>query len=65
VFDIKNSSVIPLMYWRIQTGLYSFDRAFVNAKGELGLPITSIELYGPTHCGKTTMAVSLTGLLPN
>jgi len=62
MFDIKIIGN-PIDVLRVQTGLYSFDRAFVNAKGDIGLPITSAELYGPTHCGKTTMAVSLSGLV--
>lgn len=62
MFDIKIiGNPIPVL--RIETGLYSFDRAFINAKGDIGLPVTSIELYGPTHCGKTTIATSLSGII--
>jgi len=62
MFDIKIIGD-PINVLRIETRLYSFDRAFVNANGDIGLPITSVELYGPTHCGKTTMAVSLSGII--
>ncbi len=62
MFDIKIIGD-PINVLRIETGLHSFDRAFINANGDVGLPITSIELYGPTHCGKTTMAVSLSGIV--
>lgn len=51
---------------RIVTGLYSFDRAFENQKGEIGFPLgTATEIYGVTHCGKSTITYSLAGMLAN
>jgi recombination protein RecA len=51
---------------RIITGLHSFDRAFINRQGDIGFVLGSaIELYGATHCGKSTIAYSLSGMLAN
>ena len=51
---------------RFMTNMYSFDRAFVNYRGDLGMPIgTAYELYGVTHVGKSTFAYSLAGILAN
>ena len=44
---------------RLPLGLYSIDRAF-GFRGEIGLPLRSVvELYGPSHSGKTTFALDV------
>lgn len=49
---------------RICTGLYSFDRAFINQKGDIGFPIgKGIEIYGSTHCGKSTITYGFAGMI--
>jgi RecA/RadA recombinase len=49
---------------RIKTGLFSFDNAFKNAKGEYGFPVgTTTELSGPTFCGKSTLVFGLSGMI--
>lgn len=49
---------------RLETGLYSFDRAFENRKGEIGLPLgKGIEVYGATHTGKSTIVYGLAGFI--
>jgi len=49
---------------RLETGLYSFDRAFENQKGEIGFPLgKGIEVFGPTNCGKSTIVYGLSGLI--
>lgn len=49
---------------RICTGLYSFDRAFVNQKGDIGFPIgKGVEIYGSTHCGKSTITYGFAGMI--
>src|SRR3989304_5915115 len=49
---------------RLRTGWYSFDNAFINADGDIGFPIgKGLELYGPNHCGKSTLAYSLAGII--
>jgi len=48
---------------RINTGLYSFDRAFMSAGGKIGFPLALTEIAGPTNCGKSTLTYSLCGLL--
>jgi RecA/RadA recombinase len=49
---------------RINTGLYSFDHAFINREGAIGLPIgKGIELYGATFCGKSTITYGLAGII--
>jgi len=49
---------------RLITGLYSFDRAFVNRKNEIGFPLgKGLELYGVTHIGKSTIVYSLAGIV--
>ena len=49
---------------RLITGLYSFDRAFVNRKGDIGFPIgKGLELFGVTHIGKSTTVYSLAGIV--
>jgi hypothetical protein len=47
---------------RIRTNWYSFDRAFVNSNNDIGFPIgKGLELYGPPHCGKSTVSYGLAG----
>lgn len=47
---------------RVVTGLWSFDLAF-NPKTP-GYPMRSInEVFGPTHCGKSTITYSLSGII--
>lgn len=49
---------------RICTGLHSFDRAFVNQAGEVGFPIgKGVEIYGSTHCGKSTITYGFAGMI--
>lgn len=49
---------------RFVTGLYSFDRAFADNKGNLGIPLRSIfEIAGDKGVGKTSLAFSLSGML--
>ena len=49
---------------RINTDLYSFDHAFINREGEIGLPIgKGIEIYGATFCGKSTITYGLAGII--
>lgn len=44
----QNYTPIP----RLVTGMYSFDRAFENARREIGIPLNGImEVYGHTHLG--------------
>lgn len=48
---------------RLVTGLWSFDHAFENSKGEVGFPLgKGIEVYGPTNCGKSTIVYGLAGI---
>jgi len=61
-FRIIGGKIEPIK--RIPLGLYSFDRAFENNRGEIGIPIRGIvEIAGPTGCGKTTATLSLAGML--
>ena len=49
---------------RLQTGLYGFDRAFINRKGDIGFPLGKyVELYGATHTGKSTIIYGLSGII--
>lgn len=42
---------------RVLTGIYSLDHAFENPQmGEIGIPMSVMELYGSTGCGKTTLS---------
>jgi len=59
---VKLTGSVPKLK-RVKTGLYSFDYSFINRKGEIGLPIHGIELYGPSHCGKSTVCQSLSGII--
>ena len=61
-FKIIGGKIEPIK--RIPLGLYSFDKAFENSRGEIGIPIRGIaEIAGPTGCGKTTVTLSLAGML--
>ena len=59
---VKLTGSVPKLK-RVKTGLYSFDHSFINRKGEVGLPIHGIELYGPSHCGKSTVCQSISGIV--
>jgi len=49
---------------RLETGLWSFDRAFENRKGDIGFPLgKGTEIYGVTFCGKSTITYGLAGLI--
>src|SRR4030042_5012024 len=49
---------------RINTGLYSFDHAFINREGDIGFPIgKGVEIYGNTFVGKSTIAYGLAGIV--
>ncbi len=49
---------------RLETGLWSFDRAFENRKGEIGFPLgKGTEVFGPNFCGKSTITYGLSGLI--
>src|SRR4030042_432690 len=49
---------------RINTGLYSFDHAFINREGNIGFPIgKGVEIYGNTFVGKSTIAYGLAGIV--
>lgn len=44
---------------RLPLGLYSFDKAF-EFRGQIGMPLRSVvELYGPSHSGKTTLSLDI------
>jgi RecA/RadA recombinase len=46
------------------TGLYTFDRAFINNTGVIGFPLgTGVEIFGANHVGKTTVTLGLSGLI--
>lgn len=47
---------------RLITEWYSFNQAFKNYEGDIGYPLgKSAEVYGPTHCGKSTFCYALSG----
>jgi len=49
---------------RVITGLYTFDRAFENSRGDIGFPVGTItEISGPTGCGKSTLTYGLSAIL--
>jgi RecA/RadA recombinase len=49
---------------RLETGLYSFDRAFENRKGDIGFPLgKGIEVFGATNTGKSTIVYGLAGMI--
>ncbi len=48
---------------RVETGLYSFDKA-LSFQNKLGLPLrTMVEIYGATHIGKSTLSYYLSGVM--
>lgn len=50
----------PSKIFRLQTGWYSFDHAFMGREGKPGLPLYLItEIHGPKSVGKTTLASCL------
>lgn len=54
----------PVPVQRICTGLYSFDRAFINSDGEIGFPIgKGVEIFGSTFTGKSTITYGLAGIV--
>lgn len=49
---------------RLITGLWSFDLAFENQRGDIGLPLgTIIEIFGPHSSGKSTTSNGLAGMI--
>ena len=49
---------------RVLTGFYTFDRAFKNKKGDIGLPIRGMsEISGYPGVGKSTLAYTLGGII--
>lgn len=49
---------------RLTTGYYSFDRAFTNLRGDIGLPLRDIlEISGPAGIGKSTWAWTLASMI--
>lgn len=49
---------------RLITNLFSFDRAFINQKGEIGFPLgKAAEIFGAAGTGKSTITYSLAGLI--
>lgn len=53
------SGKMPSEDVRVLTGWHSFDNAFLSKDGAVGLVLSPLELYGPTHSGKSTFAYSL------
>lgn len=44
---------------RLELGLYSLDKA-LSFRGKMGMPLRSVvELYGPSHSGKTTLSLDM------
>lgn len=50
---------------RVETGLWSLDRAVKGDKGNLGIPMTLIEMFGFQGIGKTTLSTSLAAIISN
>lgn len=49
---------------RLKTGLVTFDKAFENRAGEIGFPLgIGVEVYGVSHCGKSTIVYGLAGII--
>jgi RecA/RadA recombinase len=49
---------------RVVTGLYSFDHALANKRGDIGYPLGGMtEVFGPPGIGKSTTSLSLAGLI--
>lgn len=61
MFDFDGDA--PPVVKRALTGWHSFDNAFTNFQGDVGLPLTFIEVSGANHVGKSTFAYSLAGRL--
>ena len=58
----KGSTAGEIETPRVMTGLYSFDWAFIDNKGNAGLPLRSmIEITGSQGVGKSTVMFSLAG----
>jgi len=58
---IKTEQTRPI---RLVTGWYTFDKSFENKYGDVGYPLgKSAEIYGPTHCGKSTFVYALSGVI--
>lgn len=56
----------PVFIHREITGLYTLDRACINAKGDLGFPVgTIVQIAGSTGVGKSTSVYSISGMLSN
>ena len=46
------------------TGFYTFDRAFVNPRGDIGVPVgAGYEVIGLNHIGKSSFVYGLSGIL--
>ena len=61
-FTFSGDSSDPIK--RHITGLYSFDRAFEPAGGQLGMPLgTGYEVYGAPSTGKSTWSHSMAGII--
>jgi RecA/RadA recombinase len=51
---------------RLVTNLYSFDKAFANNRGDIGIPLgVAVEIAGSPGVGKSTTAYSLSGMIAN
>lgn len=51
---------------RRMTGFYSLDRAFMNHRGDLGIPVgIGWEIFGLNHVGKSTLTYGLAGMIAN
>lgn len=60
---IKNTGQVPKK-GRLITGWYSFDHAFLNKAGDIGMPTYTIwEIYGRQNVGKSTLCACLAGRL--
>lgn len=60
---IKNTGQVPKK-GRLVTGWYSFDHAFLNLQGEIGMPTYKIyEIYGRQGVGKSTLCACLAARL--
>jgi len=56
----------PVFIHRVNTGLYTLDRACINTRGDIGFPVgTIIQFAGSTGVGKSTSVYSLSGMLAN
>jgi len=49
---------------RLCLGMYSYDRAFITAEGEIGMPLgTGYEVFGAPSVGKSTYCYSMMGII--